>query len=193
VQYSRFYAADIWNIKYLPKFKWHHLTERIAYEKRTREARLRAELLQAKRETNLYLENVAKAHGIEHQKERLVRSLDQWGSSFSQSGCISLPSSQEKKKSTAKDGTTTNEAADSSKAKSKPPAKRARNDAPAATSTSTSTSTSGESMSEFNRIRMQFRQRKAVGDGTATLRPDPTLLHSVLGDQPSAKRQRTTT
>jgi ESF2/ABP1 family protein len=21
-----FYAEDLWNIKYLPKFKWHHLT-----------------------------------------------------------------------------------------------------------------------------------------------------------------------
>jgi hypothetical protein len=24
-----YYAYDLWNIKYLPKFKWHHLTERI--------------------------------------------------------------------------------------------------------------------------------------------------------------------
>ena len=27
------YHYDLWNMKYLPKFKWHHLTEEIAYEK----------------------------------------------------------------------------------------------------------------------------------------------------------------
>jgi hypothetical protein len=27
------YHYDLWNMKYLPKFKWDHLTEEIAYEK----------------------------------------------------------------------------------------------------------------------------------------------------------------
>ena len=27
-----YYYDDIWNIKYLPKFKWNHLTEQLAYE-----------------------------------------------------------------------------------------------------------------------------------------------------------------
>ena len=27
-----FYAHDLWNIRYLPKFKWHHLTEKVAAE-----------------------------------------------------------------------------------------------------------------------------------------------------------------
>lgn len=27
-----FYSEDVWNLKYLPKFKWHHLTERLAHE-----------------------------------------------------------------------------------------------------------------------------------------------------------------
>jgi ESF2/ABP1 family protein len=26
-----FYNEDVWNLKYLPKFKWHHLTERLAH------------------------------------------------------------------------------------------------------------------------------------------------------------------
>ncbi len=29
-----FYAEDLWNLKYLAKFKWHHLTERLAHEER---------------------------------------------------------------------------------------------------------------------------------------------------------------
>lgn len=29
---GNFYAEDVWNMKYLPKFKWHHLTERLAHE-----------------------------------------------------------------------------------------------------------------------------------------------------------------
>ena len=31
-----FYAHDLWNVKYLHKFKWHHLTEKMAYEQRVR-------------------------------------------------------------------------------------------------------------------------------------------------------------
>lgn len=29
---GNFYSEDLWNLKYLPKFKWHHLTERLAHE-----------------------------------------------------------------------------------------------------------------------------------------------------------------
>ncbi len=28
---GNFYSEDVWNLKYLPKFKWHHLTERLAH------------------------------------------------------------------------------------------------------------------------------------------------------------------
>ncbi|ORZ32309.1 hypothetical protein BCR44DRAFT_42281, partial [Catenaria anguillulae PL171] len=60
----------IWNIKYLPKFKWHHLTEQISYERRQREQRLRAEIMQAKRENKVYLENVAKSKMITAMKDK---------------------------------------------------------------------------------------------------------------------------
>ncbi|KAI7857143.1 hypothetical protein BDC45DRAFT_501787 [Circinella umbellata] len=52
---------ETWTIKYLPKFKWRHLTEQMAYERKARERRLEAELAQATRENRLYLENVEKA------------------------------------------------------------------------------------------------------------------------------------
>lgn len=44
-----YYHDDIWNIKYLKKFKWDHLTEKVAYERRVREQKLRLETMQAKR------------------------------------------------------------------------------------------------------------------------------------------------
>ncbi|XP_075774750.1 activator of basal transcription 1 [Pelodiscus sinensis] len=54
---SRFHY-DLWNIKYLHRFKWPHLSERLAYERQVRHQRLRAEISQAKRETNFYLRSV---------------------------------------------------------------------------------------------------------------------------------------
>lgn len=35
---------DIWTIKYLPKFKWHHLAESIAYQNRVAEEKMRNEV-----------------------------------------------------------------------------------------------------------------------------------------------------
>ncbi|XP_067408373.1 activator of basal transcription 1 [Emydura macquarii macquarii] len=54
---SRFHY-DLWNIKYLHRFKWPHLSERLAYERQVRQQRLRAEISQAKRETSFYLRSV---------------------------------------------------------------------------------------------------------------------------------------
>ena len=34
---------DIWAIRYLPKFKWSNLTEKLAYDQKVREQRLKAE------------------------------------------------------------------------------------------------------------------------------------------------------
>lgn len=87
-----YYAYDLWNIKYLPKFKWHHLTERIgmrpapdsvsciavhahdaicpfaAYENAVREKKLQLAVRQATRENNFYLENV--------DKSRMIRDIE---------------------------------------------------------------------------------------------------------------------
>jgi ESF2/ABP1 family protein len=66
---SRYYD-DIWNIKYLPKFKWSHLTDQLAYERKVKEQKLRAEMSQAKRENQEYLQNVEKAKMIEAITEK---------------------------------------------------------------------------------------------------------------------------
>lgn len=46
--------GDLWNVKYLPKFKWEHLSEKVAYERRMREQKLRLEMMHAKKENHAY-------------------------------------------------------------------------------------------------------------------------------------------
>jgi len=45
---------SLWNIKYLPRFKWVHLSERLAYEKAVKQQRMRTEISQVKREAELF-------------------------------------------------------------------------------------------------------------------------------------------
>jgi len=49
---------QIWNIKYLPRFKWIHLSERLAYEAAVRQQRLRTEISQVKREAEHFKNSV---------------------------------------------------------------------------------------------------------------------------------------
>lgn len=42
---------QLWNLKYLPRFKWIHLSERLAYETAVRQQRMRTEISQVKRES----------------------------------------------------------------------------------------------------------------------------------------------
>ncbi|KAI9713265.1 MAG: RNA-binding ATPase activator esf2 [Bogoriella megaspora] len=70
------YHDDVWNIKYLKGFKWHHLTEQIANENAERAARLRAEIAQTTRENKAFLQNVEKAkmlEGMQAKKNRRQR------------------------------------------------------------------------------------------------------------------------
>ncbi|XP_043524188.1 activator of basal transcription 1-like isoform X1 [Frieseomelitta varia] len=62
---SKFYDV-IWNIKYLPRFKWIHLSERLAYERAVHKQRLQTEIAQAKREANFYSHNVDRSRKL-HQ------------------------------------------------------------------------------------------------------------------------------
>merc|ERR1712226_114674 len=49
---------QLWNIKYLPRFKWVHLSERLAYEAAVRQQRLRTEISQVKREAEHFKNSV---------------------------------------------------------------------------------------------------------------------------------------
>ncbi|KPJ12164.1 Pre-rRNA-processing protein esf2 [Papilio machaon] len=64
---SRYYDM-IWNIKYIPRFKWVHLSERLAYEKAAMKQRLRAEISQAKKEAHFLQNNVEKSKKIKRKK-----------------------------------------------------------------------------------------------------------------------------
>eukprot|EP00887_Chlorella_sp_A99_P007339 scaffold2.g7339.t1 len=66
------YYYDLWCMKYLPKFKWDHLTEEINYQRAVREQRMAAEISAAKRERDFYLSQVdrAKAHAAMADRKR---------------------------------------------------------------------------------------------------------------------------
>ena len=62
--------GDLWNVKYLRKFKWEHLTEKVAYERRIREQKMRIELMQARRENAAYAEKVEQGMVLDRIEER---------------------------------------------------------------------------------------------------------------------------
>jgi ESF2/ABP1 family protein len=64
------YHDDVWNIKYLKGFKWHHLTEQIANENAERAARLRADISRVSRENKHFVQNVERAKMLRGWKER---------------------------------------------------------------------------------------------------------------------------
>ena len=55
---ASFYSSDLWSLKYLSKFKWHHLTEKIAHDNAVRKHKLQTEVAQAKRERDFFLDKV---------------------------------------------------------------------------------------------------------------------------------------
>nr|XP_040050056.1 activator of basal transcription 1 isoform X1 [Gasterosteus aculeatus aculeatus] len=73
---QRFYS-DLWAIKYLHRFQWTHLSERLAYEHTVLQQRLRTEVSQAKRETNFYLSNVDKSAHLDLVRRKRQRDGEQ--------------------------------------------------------------------------------------------------------------------
>ena len=55
---SSFYAEDLWCIKYLPKFKWENLTEKLAYDARVRKEKLNAETQKENKKKDYYIQKV---------------------------------------------------------------------------------------------------------------------------------------
>jgi len=66
---SKFYDL-IWNIKYLPRFKWIHLNERLAYERAVHKQRLNADIAQAKREVNFFSYNVDRSKKLRKKEQQ---------------------------------------------------------------------------------------------------------------------------
>lgn len=62
------YHDDMWNLKYLKSFQWSHLTEKVAYESRVRDQRMKLELSQAKKENALFMERVEISKKIDKKR-----------------------------------------------------------------------------------------------------------------------------
>ncbi|KAL9186193.1 hypothetical protein ACHAXT_005431 [Thalassiosira profunda] len=61
---------DLWNVKYLRGFKWSHLTEKVAYERRVREQKLRVEMMEVRRENASYAAQVEAGRKLDYIEER---------------------------------------------------------------------------------------------------------------------------
>lgn len=72
---------DFWNIKFLKGFKWSHLTEKVAYERRVREQKLRVEMMEVRRENASYIAQVEAGKKLDHIEERQRRRQDKQGGS----------------------------------------------------------------------------------------------------------------
>lgn len=70
------YAQDLWLIKYLPKFKWSDLTEKLSQEKEMRHQRLEVALARAKRQNELVLERMSQARGKEIYEQKKKKRLE---------------------------------------------------------------------------------------------------------------------
>ncbi|WAR16292.1 ABT1-like protein [Mya arenaria] len=67
------WREELWNIKYLHRFKWAHLNERLAYEKAVHTQRMRTEISQAKREANFYVRNAEKNEHLHKIAKRKLK------------------------------------------------------------------------------------------------------------------------
>lgn len=61
---------DLWNVKYLRGFRWSHLTEKVAYERRVREQKLRVEMMEVRKENAAYAAQVEAGKKLDYIEER---------------------------------------------------------------------------------------------------------------------------
>lgn len=57
-------------MKYLPRFKWVHLSERLTYEKAVYRQKLKSEISQARREAAFFQENLDKSAKFKKMKKK---------------------------------------------------------------------------------------------------------------------------
>ncbi|MES1918424.1 hypothetical protein MHBO_000391 [Bonamia ostreae] len=63
------YREDLWNLKFLPGFKWHHLTEQIQYEQEIKELKMREAAREAEAEEKFYLKRVSQNNFLNKMAE----------------------------------------------------------------------------------------------------------------------------
>lgn len=90
--------GELWNLKYLRKFAWSHLTEKVAYERRVREQKLRVELMHARKENAEYVQLVETGKKLDKIEERRKKR---------KASSISVSRKQPRQTEAIDDGTTT--------------------------------------------------------------------------------------
>ncbi|XP_055600290.1 uncharacterized protein LOC129749355 [Uranotaenia lowii] len=60
----------LWSMKYLPRFKWIHLSERLSYERAVFKQKLRTEIAQARKEASFFQDNLDRS---EARQKRLKK------------------------------------------------------------------------------------------------------------------------
>jgi ESF2/ABP1 family protein len=85
------HADDLWNVRYLKGFKWDMLTEKVAYERRVRDQKLKIEMINAKKEIKEFERRVEEGEKFEKMESRkrkkgesVVRGREGGGREFKQ-------------------------------------------------------------------------------------------------------------
>lgn len=87
---------EVWNIKYLSGVKWSHLVEQIQNENAERQARMRTEIAQSKRENQRFLEDIERGKIAKTMSERKkLRHNDEDGKQGG--GDVEDPATEKKK------------------------------------------------------------------------------------------------
>lgn len=66
---------EIWTIKYLNKFKWHHLMEKLEHNKKMREQKLKVEIAQSRRENNFISQKFEQSKLINRLNKKKVYAI----------------------------------------------------------------------------------------------------------------------
>ena len=64
------YKDELWNLKYLHKFKWNDLIENLTMEKKIQEKKLKIEIAQSKRENDFIIKNYEKSKKYLNKKTK---------------------------------------------------------------------------------------------------------------------------
>lgn len=69
------FREELWTLKYLNKFKWHHLMEKLNFNRKVREQRMKAEISQIRRENNFLVDKFEKSRMVNRLNKKRVRYI----------------------------------------------------------------------------------------------------------------------
>ncbi|KUI54560.1 Pre-rRNA-processing protein ESF2 [Cytospora mali] len=95
-----YYRDDLWSLKYLKGFKWHHLTDQIAAESAERSSRMMAEIMREKRDNKDFVQKVEKAKVLDgmQSKRAKKKNLEEDGGSEDRPAAVEAISSERPRK-----------------------------------------------------------------------------------------------